>query len=574
MKGSNKQGATIKAEKLLFVIIFAALLIRIIGVNTPLYTDEAHYTNIKPYFSSQYYVDYGLKPMEKNLSEQYFASKFDANPSISHHPPFSMALWAVSAFIFGKTSFAFRIVPLIFGLLSIFLVYLLAKHLYGEKAGLFSAALAAISFYSILSSLLVDVHGAIQMTMFLASVYFFLKHETSKETKHLIYSAVFAGLATLNSYTSIFLFAIITIYSLIKSRKMETFVKLLKFGAIAVATYSIFPILAFIFNRDVFLRTLITAGALAANINPRFLVFLGIWVGPLLLGLAALCLLKRRKEDLIFFIWIIVAATFCVFSSPNASLDRYFAVAVPAFIILAGRFLSEANLKDRHIYTGGIIFLLFYSLLLFLNLKNVSYLGHDLNNYIHLASSFKWNFFFPITGPVGPVFGVVFSSIAYSLIISVIYIVLSAAFITIKRVRLFRWALTIFIAVSLAFNVLLVEEYLIHAAHPDYNNAYSEAVNYYKANENVLPDKVYTNNRALFFCLNKTGLNLFSYTEETNARTKELIDAGNLTVILFNFPKIPDSEPIWGYLENANSNCGLKTTFYSKGQETGYVWVC
>ncbi len=564
----------ISTRNILIIILAATLLIRLLGFGQALYTDEAHYANIQAYFGSQYYIEHGLNAMQKGLSDQYFAEKFNTNPSISHHPPLSMALWAVSTFVFGDNTFAFRLVPLMFGIISIFLIYLLAKEMYGEKAGIISAAIAALAFYHILASLLVDVHGAIQFTFFIAAVYFFVKHEKTGKTRELIYSGALAGVALLNAYTGAFLFVMLSVYSLIKDRKVITTAKtIIKLSAVAAAVYSLFPIASFIFNKDLFLRTLLGAGILDLNINLRFLVFLFIWVGPLLLGLAALSLLRKKKEDLLFWVWIVVAALFNIFSYPNASLDRYFMVAIPAFIILAGRFLSEANLKSRHIYAGGIIFLAFYTFLLFLNLDKVQYLGHDLGSYISLASSLKWNFFFPITGPVGPTFGVSFSSIAYSLLISGIFAFAAATFVILKRPRLAKWALTIFIATSLAFNFLLVEEYLVHATHPNMSKTYYESVDYYEGmqqQDTLMPDKVYTNNRALFFYLDKTGLNLFSYTEETDQSTKQLIEQGNLTVMLFNFPKIPEDEPIWQYL----NSCKLEKTFYDKGQETGYVYVC
>src|SRR3989338_7216367 len=100
-----------KINKSLLLILMLALLIRLPAINNVLYVDEGHYANIKAYFSSQYYVENSLKPMDKEKAESYFAEKFNTIDSIAPHPPRGRALFTASAALPGNHTSPFRITP-------------------------------------------------------------------------------------------------------------------------------------------------------------------------------------------------------------------------------------------------------------------------------------------------------------------------------------------------------------------------------------------------------------------------------------------------------------------------------
>ncbi len=552
-------------KKLLLLILLGALIIRLLGSNLVIYTDEAHYTNLAAYFNSGYFLTYGPEPMVPSLSIPYFAS-LGFFPAIPHHPPLSMALFLISN-IFFDGAFAFRIVPIVFGVLSIFMIYLLAEFVYGRRAAVISALLAAVSFYHILASVQLDQHGSTHFFFFLCAIYGYLRWERGRSVRWFIFGAVAAGLAMLNVYSAIFLFIALALYTFIQNREfVRSLIIMSVFSLISLLVYAVFPLFSFIYNRDIIIRTFLVAGLFQPVINARYIVFLLIWLGPLLLGLSVLSLRNATRKDIIFWLWILVGAIPLIFTDPNTSIDRYLMLTLPAFIILSGRFLSEIEVKRAHYALGVASFVLFYAFLMFLNL-NVEYYGHVLEDYIAMASSFHWNFFFPITGPSGPAFGVVFSSIAWSLIVSFM-LLFNVVVLMFMRNSGYKYFLFMFLGVTLAFSTVLAQEMLVGVAHPNYSDVNYELIRYYK--EHSLPESVYTNNRALFYYLGKDGTKLHSFTETYPDETVSLISRGNITVIIFEFPKIPRDNVLWKSLQG----CTLEKTAYSKGMEYGYIYRC
>ncbi len=553
-------------RRLLFFILLGALLIRLLGSNLVVYTDEAHYTNIDAYFNSRYFLTYGPAPMVASLSVPYFAS-LGFFPAIPHHPPLSMLLFLISN-IFFDGAFAFRIVPIIFGVLSIFMIYILAEFVYNRRVAFMAGILASVSFYHVLASIQIDQHGATHFFFFLVAIYGYLRWEQGRNITWFILGGVGAGLASLNVYSALFLFVTLALYTLIQNREIIRSVIIMSlFSFISLLIYSIFPIFSFLYNRDIIIRTFLVAGLFQPVINTRYIVFLLIWLGPLLIGLTLLSLRHATRKDIIFWLWIGAGGIPLIFTDQNTSIDRYFMLTIPAFIILSARFLAEVDLKKVQHIIGASSFVIFYAFLLFLNLYNVEYSAHVLENYIGMAASFHWNFFFPITGPSGPAFGVVFSSIAFSLIVS-FFLLFNVLVLLYMRNLNYKFFLSAFLGVALAFNVLLVQEMLLGIAHPSYSSVNYELIDYYKSHD--LPSLVYTNNRALFYYLHKDATELYAYTETSLEDTSALLAAGNITVIIFEFPKIPREHVLWDLLKG----CTLEKTAYSKGMEYGYIYRC
>ncbi len=594
-------------KKLLLLILLGALVIRLLGSNLVIYNDEAHYTNIEAYFNSGFFGDasrYEEKVAGSSFS-RYFSStyidkclSYDRSLSgyfsslgyfqaISQHPPLSMTLFLISN-IFFEGTFAFRIVSIIFGILSIFMICVLTEFIYNRKAALISAFLAAISFYHILASIQIDQHGAIHFFFFLVAIYGYLRWERGRNIRWFVLGAVAAGLAMLNVYSAIFLFMTLSFYALWRIRDIfRSFIIMSAFSFISFLVYSIFPVFSMLYNRDILFRTFHLGSFFhffPPVINTRFIVYLLIWLGPLLLGLSIFWFRNktwrefwpRPRRDVILFLWVLIGAIPLIFTDSKTSIDRYLMLTIPAFIILSSKFLSEIEAKKTHLIFGISAFVLFYAFLMFLNFGNVEYPGHVLNEYISRASSFEWNFFFPVTGLSGPTFGIVFSSIAWSLIVSFILLFNAVVLMLMNNMK-YKYALFMFLGVAMAFNIMLAQEMLLSVAHPNYSETNYELIKYYK--EHNLPEKVYTNNRALSYYLNKDGANLYSHAEmfpdnpecpEYRNLAENLLAQGNVTVIIFEFPKIPGDNPLWASLQK----CSLEKTAYSKGMEYGYIYRC
>ncbi|MFA6502888.1 MAG: glycosyltransferase family 39 protein [Candidatus Paceibacterota bacterium] len=85
------------------------------------------------------------------------------------HPPLTALLLRSDAIVFGGSGM--RVLPLLFGLLSVGLLFAVVRRRFDTTTALWSAALYTVSFYGIWASLMVDTDGAILPTLFLAAVY-------------------------------------------------------------------------------------------------------------------------------------------------------------------------------------------------------------------------------------------------------------------------------------------------------------------------------------------------------------------------------------------------------------------
>jgi hypothetical protein len=89
--------------------------------------------------------------------------------SIFLHPPLQALLFRFDAIVFGSE--LMRVLPLLFGIVSALLLFLVVKRRIDTRAAFFSVFLYAASFYGIWSSLMIDVDGAILPTFFLLALY-------------------------------------------------------------------------------------------------------------------------------------------------------------------------------------------------------------------------------------------------------------------------------------------------------------------------------------------------------------------------------------------------------------------
>lgn len=110
---------------MIWLIILAGLILRLISLNQSLWLDEAISTlAVKNYFL-------------RDLVAQYAKADF-------HPPGWFIILWFWTK-IFGYSEIAVRIPSVIFGILSIWILYLLGKKLLSEKLGIAAALLLAVN---------------------------------------------------------------------------------------------------------------------------------------------------------------------------------------------------------------------------------------------------------------------------------------------------------------------------------------------------------------------------------------------------------------------------------------------
>lgn len=122
------------------------------------------------------------------------------------HPPLAKEIMALSMFIFQTTDpWAYRLPGIIFGTLSVYLIYLLGKSLFkNEQASLLAAFVYSLDGLNFVQSR-TGMNDIYFITFVLASVLFFVR-------KRLLLSAVFFGLALASKWTTIYLMALFFVF--------------------------------------------------------------------------------------------------------------------------------------------------------------------------------------------------------------------------------------------------------------------------------------------------------------------------------------------------------------------------
>ena len=139
---------------MIFFILILGLVLRLISLNQSFWLDEA---------------TSGL--VVRNFSLTEIVTKFSPG---DFHPPLYYLILKVWSSFFGTSEIALRFPSIIFGLLTIYLVYLIGKELFNKKAGIIAGILLATSGLHIYYSQEARMYS---LTALLVSylVYLFLK---------------------------------------------------------------------------------------------------------------------------------------------------------------------------------------------------------------------------------------------------------------------------------------------------------------------------------------------------------------------------------------------------------------
>jgi 4-amino-4-deoxy-L-arabinose transferase-like glycosyltransferase len=512
-------------------------------------------------------------------------------------PP--LTTWIRSAFasLFGLSTTLLKTVSIIFGLLTITIVYLLAKELYDKRTALIASVLLSLSAWHILGTTSISFDGAFLTLFYLTTIFFFVKYMQNSQKKYLVFTGISFGLAMLTKLNAILILIILFLYALmyarsksIKTRIISTLKDFTWIIVLGAVLFSIFPIIAALTDWSYFTVVL---GHTAVFHNASFnIVFLLIqymlallWAGPLFLGIYLVSLFTFEKKDALMHIWIGVIVLFFTFVVQEnfRPVERYFLVLLPALCILGGavisRILSQQvprRTLNAHIKWFLVAFVLSLVVIFALNLVHNDILPfYPKTAFIDHVIHFAWNFLVPFTGDQGPIgMYVSFSSIAFAFAISLIGLMIF--FITRHRNKLLaKNFFLIFLAAGLAFNLFMWQEMVFSSTNPNIDKISKETITY--AWENNLPEPVYVfRNYALHYYLDRSYFDVRSIdfgdiNNETKLQDvfKGLKNRG--TLIIIDFPKIGDDHMLWKY---ANDTCTLMQKISDKNIPLGYIYTC
>jgi 4-amino-4-deoxy-L-arabinose transferase-like glycosyltransferase len=389
------------------------------------------------------------------------------------HPPLSELIYTITDRVFGNGHL--RMMPFLFSILNLGLIFLVARKRYGDKTALIAAGLFSVSFYSILASLMVDTDGQILPCLFLLGLLAYDRFLDSQERKYkwswfsLFIAAMALGMLTKLSF--IIPVAVFVLDAAYRERKRIN-KKVLAYGLGAAAGLAVVCLLLLLnahyvfpkFNFSWFFsytqRFFILGGRNWFQTLIQLLKSL-MYASPLLLAL--LCLASREILAKTRIFWLHLGATFMfyivLFDFSVGALDRYLqAFVIPLCMISAvvvNEFLFSAGgrLKRWHMAVTVGSALVLFSLQF---LPHVVPPQHPKAEWLSRLASLKWNFLFPFSGGSGPLgFYVSFLFVA-ACFIACWTMAVGAFFRPVWRKPL---ALGI-VAVGLVYNFTFTEEYL------------------------------------------------------------------------------------------------------------------
>ncbi|MFH1054130.1 MAG: glycosyltransferase family 39 protein [Candidatus Woesearchaeota archaeon] len=553
-------------KKILLAIIIIAILIRIFGIGNILTNDESAYS-----FS---------------IRDREFFSTSNAN-----QPPLFHWTGAVIYTIFPFDTVGIRLQPFIFSILNILMVYLICKRFFSKKIGLIAAGIMTFSYWHLFGSLMIETNGSSLMFFSLLSIYFYFRFDDEKNYKFLVLSGLFFGLALLTRITAILLIGIIGLYHLWQTKKVwKTAKDISLFVMIGGIIYSIFPILSFLIDPFFFYQATIGhnlsyvqgGGLFSMTILIQFLQAL-IISSPLFTGLLLVYLVNFKKEsynkkELMFLIQMIVVFLFytLIVKDPFRPVERYFMILIPGLSILGAIGISKLRFYKRELMFSTISLLLLFLLLFIPNLMESRFLPfYPKTGFINEAISLNWNFLVPFTGGSGPAgFYLTFTTIALGFILAFGFLMIGIYFTLMRKNKVARIFILLFLSASLAYNFVLIEEYLFSSANPDIDLINVQIRDY--AIENDLNEPVYIfRNFALRYYIDDKYddirfLDFHNDTAEKAAVLGQELGEERASVLFIDFPSI-DKE---GNLFKTLNECKKRKTFSDKGTIIGYVFEC
>lgn len=542
---------------LVLLIILASLFVRSFGLGASLFDDETMYGRAVAN-----------------------AGNFGFNPN--HYTPILMQwLQLPVTSLWGFDSWVLKLVPLLFGLLIMFISYLISRQLFGSRAAKITLLLIGFSFYPILSSLQLDVEGSLMTFFYLLAVYSLFQIEEKNLLKWKVTCGLALFFSLLSKHNAVLIFAILFVYVLIKDKfhLKKVIRKLFIPFSIGIGGYMFFLGFAYLIDpKNLSMMfghgSQFFTGIYFSSIALPILFF---WGTPLLLGSAFLAMWYRKRlsgeKSLIFYAWLIIVLLFYVFIIEWGDYSRYLANLVPPMAILGGNFLSKFRIRFKEIVCCGMGCFSLLGVFFWLNSFPSKLVPRFFEKYLAEILNLNLNFLFSYTTSSGPAFGVNFFIILFSLAAGFLFVIL---FIILRNRQAAKMFLFAFLVVGLAFNFFLVAEFLFHPTSPDVSSVQYALADYFVSEELDYP--VFSNEEGVLFNINNKfnadlGLVDIPDNELEMGIEKHLsrVQSGGGTLLVLNWPPIPEESPTWVFAEE----CGnVIKEFYSKGILLGKVYDC
>jgi hypothetical protein len=433
------------------------------------------------------------------------------NPSLTEpggipHPPVGEFIYRDLGVMVGYDNF--RIIPLIFSFLNIVLLLYLVKMVGDKRSALWTVFFFAISFYSVLASLMIDTDGAIMPFFLLVSLVSYYKlrlnnfvfEKRSLGWLVLLAVALILGFLTKASF-AVGMLAVALDFAF--ERKIFTDKKkLLKYFIYASIGTVLLVLLLFVakfvfpyfrldwtikywshfvkFDNRGWLQTMIQFVKSVMYLSPLLMVSI-LFLDRQMIS---------RYRPFLLFMAIGLFFYLVAFDFSTGALDRYFQFLVLPLVVLVGAvFAKYFNGGSNRLRRVDIMSISLISLAIF-SLQFINHFVPPLypkTEWFERIIGFQWNFVFPFTGGSGPTgFYVSFVFIALIWICSIIFTLSS-----LKREDTKRRALFCILILGILYNGVFVEEHILGKINGSSYQLFAGTKAYIEKNEEIKKVVVY-----------------------------------------------------------------------------------
>ena len=497
-------------------------------------------------------------------------------PGTVPHPPLTEFIYAkFLGPVVGDNNF--RLIPLIFGIANLLLIFYLAKIIFPStssgqvnKTTLWSAGLFTISFYSVLASLMVDVDGAVMPFFFLVMLVGYFKLKTGgfnlkdgnlKWLAVLIVGAVGGFLVKVSGVLPIFALALDFAFEKNVFKDKVRILKYFALGLFGVITLVIvlflakyiFPFFNLEYSLNYWKHFANSSSFLDRGWLQTFIQFAKavMYTSPLLL-LPLLFIDKEIwRKTRPFFLFIFIGLFFYLFAFDFSigAMDRYFQFLIVPLCLISGAVFTkifsnkEEKLEKIDFITISIISVAIFVLQFFNHFVPALY---PKTEWINRVISLKWNFLFPFTGGSGPTG--FYISFVFLALIWICLVIFALSHFRIKNIQ--KRVFFCILILGLLYNTVFVEEYLFGKINGSATKLAVSSVEFIKNNLEIKKVIVYDNNAG--WSVMQTGkYERRTYTTpQFEDEYKKILDSFNGHILFIDIPKISDDSFYTSYMNS------------------------
>ena len=489
----------------------------------------------------------------------------------SPHPPVMQSLLSWGGKLVGYDNL--RVVPFIFGVLSLILIYAVSLKLTGNKKIAYVASgLYIINIYSLIASLMLDIDGTIMPFFVLLAYYFYLRAFKDGKSKFILplVLVMIVGFFTKLSYV---LFAgalaVEYLWTLYDKGKFRREIK--KAGLILGISGILIAGLYLLYGKtdprfveySTNFKIFDFASRAYFELFLRLLKFF-IWLSPLLF-LPMVYGLFRKDFFTKYRLWYVYSLFnllfyLVIFDFARLPVERYFMFIIAPAAIISGQVVYSlfSGLNKKHFFLSvlGFAVLLAFTFLIAYDVVPLN----PKEAYVQKVKNLDFNFLIPMTGGSGPIgFYVSAPFVLGSWIVGLFWLLFN------KK----KLAIAFFVVFGVGYNVLLSSENLAGAFYGNVNNITKKSVEYVINNKEVDDNSVVTYYDAGVYYLKIADKYLGRFYTAPSRDYSSRLTSHRGHYMIVDFPAIDKDSLYWKLV----SKCELAQKFTDKYVDS-YIFDC